>query len=130
MAITIPGASLSIMALVASGVTSRGEKPVPPLVKIRESLRLSVQFKRILCKVQRSSKMVYKHNYHIQPLYPPDCPLHNHTVCHLCLPPICQHGVCSCIRNGCDNHTHKGIVYVLTGQSDREDPLNTVHLCQ
>src|SRR5665647_2832111 len=37
----IPGASRSIAVLVASGVTSRGEKPVPPVVIIKSELRLS-----------------------------------------------------------------------------------------
>ena len=38
IATTIPGASFSSSGRVASGVTSRGENPVPPVVRTRESL--------------------------------------------------------------------------------------------
>ena len=37
-----PGASLSITCLVASGVTSRGENPVPPVVKMSATPNSSV----------------------------------------------------------------------------------------
>ena len=42
MAIASPGASLSVTCLVASGVTSRGENPVPPVVKISPTPSSSV----------------------------------------------------------------------------------------
>ena len=41
MASAIPGASLSITAFVASGVTSLGAKPVPPVVKTISALTSS-----------------------------------------------------------------------------------------
>ena len=43
MASGIPGASRSTTAKVASGVTSRGEKPVPPVVRTSCTFRLSAQ---------------------------------------------------------------------------------------
>ena len=50
MAITSPGASLSISGLVASGVTSRGENPVPPVVKISATPRSSDHCCNTFCK--------------------------------------------------------------------------------
>ena len=41
IASAIPGASRSITARVASGVTSSGEKPVPPVVRTRSQTSLS-----------------------------------------------------------------------------------------
>ena len=38
-----PGASLSMTLLVASGVISRGEKPVPPVVRIKLKCNSSAQ---------------------------------------------------------------------------------------
>lgn len=43
MVLGIVGISLSNMSLVASGVTSRGDSPVPPVVTIKSNLRLSHQ---------------------------------------------------------------------------------------
>ena len=44
MASGIPGVARSITANVASGVTSRGEKPVPPVVSTRENCSSSAQW--------------------------------------------------------------------------------------
>uniref|UniRef100_A0A6B0U374 Putative secreted protein n=1 Tax=Ixodes ricinus TaxID=34613 RepID=A0A6B0U374_IXORI len=46
IATAIPGASFVITALVASGVTSLSEKPVPPVVKIRSSFMTSAHITR------------------------------------------------------------------------------------
>lgn len=42
----IPGASRSTTARVASGVTSVGAKPVPPVVRIRSQRSVSAQWRR------------------------------------------------------------------------------------
>ena len=49
IATTIPGASFSSIGRVASGVTSRGENPVPPVVRTSESLCTSAQSLRTAC---------------------------------------------------------------------------------
>uniref|UniRef100_A0A6B0UPL6 Putative secreted protein n=1 Tax=Ixodes ricinus TaxID=34613 RepID=A0A6B0UPL6_IXORI len=46
IATAIPGASFVITALVASGVTSLSEKPVPPVVKIRSNFMTSAHITR------------------------------------------------------------------------------------
>ena len=46
IATAMPGASLSKRGLVASGVTSRGENPVPPVVRINGKWRRSHQSNR------------------------------------------------------------------------------------
>lgn len=49
MAVAMAGASFSITALVASGVQSRGAKPVPPIVRIKRKPRLSAQSFNVFC---------------------------------------------------------------------------------
>lgn len=43
-----PGASRSMTALVASGVTSRGEKPVPPVVRITSMVLVRVHCRSLV----------------------------------------------------------------------------------
>ena len=50
MAFTNPGVSLSMTALVASGVISAGAQPVPPVVIIRLRFKLSAQSRNVFYK--------------------------------------------------------------------------------
>jgi len=46
IAVAMPGASFSKIGLVASGVTSRGANPVPPVVKMTSTSSESLQSMR------------------------------------------------------------------------------------
>src|SRR5712692_10861320 len=58
MASAMPGASRSITALVASGVTSRGASPVPPVVRIRFTWCSSLHSRSIPSINSRSSGII------------------------------------------------------------------------
>src|SRR6266487_3389343 len=58
IASAIPGASRSITAFVASGVTSRGARPVPPVVRIRLTFFSSLHSRNVASISSRSSGII------------------------------------------------------------------------
>lgn len=59
IAYAIPGASLSITFFVASGVTSRLEKPVPPVVKMTFTPTLSDHLTNVSCRIFFIIRIMY-----------------------------------------------------------------------